>query len=334
MNNFSVITGKSIDKWLSGNTDVLIKTVSDTYKCFSERKIVNPDSYFLRFNNEPTNRIIALPAAIEDATRAVGIKWISSFPDNINHNLNRASAVIILNDRDNGYPIACLEGSLISVARTAASAALGAIHLHPTPGQIKHLVIVGGGPISFNTLVLLKKLKWNIDKITIIDSDRERAKLFAEKNHQSDVQFSQDSEKIRNADMIIFATSAITPYIVDHKMFLHHPTVLHLSLRDIAPSIIIESQNFADDIDHALKANTSVHLAEIQTGHRKFMSGTLVDVINGNVLIDKSKTRIFSPFGMGCLDMAVAKRIYDDINRSEIYTVDDFFPQPYACSAN
>ena len=52
-----------------------------------------------------------------------GIKWIGSFPDNVARNVPRASAVLLLNDFETGYPFACLEAAQISAARTAASAA-------------------------------------------------------------------------------------------------------------------------------------------------------------------------------------------------------------------
>src|SRR6266851_1386641 len=45
--------------------------------------------------------------------------------------LARASAVLILNDATTGYPLACIEASLIRATRTATSAALAAEHIFP-----------------------------------------------------------------------------------------------------------------------------------------------------------------------------------------------------------
>jgi ornithine cyclodeaminase len=48
--------------------------------------------------------------------------------------------------------------------------------------------------------------------------------------------------------------------------------VLHISLRDLAPEILLASANIVDDIEHCLKANTSPHLTEQLIGNRDFCS--------------------------------------------------------------
>ena len=57
--------------------------------------------------------------------------------------------------------------------------------------------------------------------------------------------------------------------------------MLHVSLRDLAPEIMLASANVVDDVEHCLRANTSVHLAEQREGQRKFLDGTLYDVLAG-----------------------------------------------------
>ena len=77
-------------------------------------------------------------------------------------------------------------------------------------------------------------------------------------------------------------------------------------------NVILASQNIVDDIEHCVKAGTSPHLAETATGNRDFIAGTLVDVLEGRVEPDPSRPRIFSPFGLGVLDIAVGDFIYEE----------------------
>jgi ornithine cyclodeaminase len=87
--------------------------------------------------------------------------------------------------------------------------------------------------------------------------------------------------------------------------------VLHLSLRDLAPEILLGSHNVVDDVEHVMKANTSPHLTEQRTGNRDFVTGTLADIMLERRSVDRSRPIIFSPFGMGILDLAVGKWVYD-----------------------
>lgn len=111
--------------------------------------------------------------------------------------------------------------------------------------------------------------------------------------------------------MSVFTTTAPEPYLSDEKLFAHAPTVLHLSLRDIGVNVILASQNVVDDVDHCLKAKTSPHLAEMATGNRNFIAGTLVDVLQKKVKPDRGKPRIFSPFGLGVLDLGVGNFVLE-----------------------
>lgn len=89
---------------------------------------------------------------------------------------------------------------------------------------------------------------------------------------------------------------------------------------------MLASDNIVDDVEHCLRADTSVHLAEQLTGNRDFVTGTLADVMSGRVSPSADRTVAFSPFGLGVLDLAVGKYVYDEVAGSgELHVVDGFF---------
>ena len=284
------------------------------YRLHAAGKTINPDSYFLRYPDRPNSRIIALPAHIGGTIHKSGIKWISSFPDNNASNLARASAVLILNDGATGYPVACIEASLISATRTAASAALAAERLSPDPFE-GMIAVIGTGMIARASLEWLLFRGWRFSAVNLFDVDRHGSEQFSNwlsRTYalQATIHDCLDYAVI-DSSLILFTTTTLEPYVSDEVLFEHHPTVLHLSLRDICPNVILSSQNIVDDVDHCLKARTSVHLTELETGNRDFVAGTLVDVLENRFELAHDRPRIFSPFGLGVLDLALGDLVLE-----------------------
>jgi N-[(2S)-2-amino-2-carboxyethyl]-L-glutamate dehydrogenase len=53
---------------------------------------------------------------------------------------------------------------------------------------------------------------------------------------------------------------------------------------------------------------------------------TLADVMAGRVTVPGDRPAVFSPFGLGVLDLAVGKYVYDEVTRSgQLHVIDDFF---------
>src|SRR5258707_6206030 len=105
----SIINGKTVFDIIRTHRDECIEIVRNAYLAHARGQSVNPDSYFLRFPEKPDCRIIALPAYLGDGFHVAGLQWIASYPGNGQRGLPRASADLVLNDYDTGYPFALLE---------------------------------------------------------------------------------------------------------------------------------------------------------------------------------------------------------------------------------
>jgi 2,3-diaminopropionate biosynthesis protein SbnB len=325
---FSVIPGAQVDRIISGREKEIIGVIERAYLEHRNGETVNPPSYFLRFADRPDSRIIALPASIPGAD---GIKWISSFPGNVDNGLPRASAVIVLNDHETGYPLACVEGSIISAARTAASAALAAGGLGGGLGRAARIGFIGAGLIARYVHTFLVADGWAFEEIGVHDLNPNYGASFVDSLRQAGADmpitvYPEPETLIRNSDVIVFATVASRPHITEPSWFAHGPLVLHLSLRDLAPEIILSAANVVDDVDHCLRENTSPHLAERAAGHREFIHATIGDVLAGYALPQTGAPVVFSPFGLGVLDLAVAAHVYGELRMTgELRPVDGFF---------
>ncbi|MEU8241048.1 2,3-diaminopropionate biosynthesis protein SbnB [Actinoplanes missouriensis] len=333
--SFAIISGSQVKDVLGSAERAVTGIVEDVYMAHGKGDSVNPPSYFLRFPDRPESRIIALPASLGGAAPVDGIKWISSFPGNVATGLPRASAVLILNDPATGYPIACLESSIISAARTAASAALAADRITAARGvaRPRRVGFIGTGLIARFAHTYLAGNGWEFDEVGVHDLIDEHAAGFAGYLSRSDaatpVRFHESAQSLIEAsDLVVLATVAGAPHIADPAWFAHAPLVLHLSLRDLSPEVILAAANVVDDVEHCLKAQTSVHLTEQQVGNRDFLAGTLFDVMTGAATVPADRPVVFSPFGLGVLDLGVGRFVYDQVLAAgRLDTVDDFYAE-------
>jgi ornithine cyclodeaminase len=329
--SFAAITAETILALIRDDLSGCIGVVRDAYLAHADGRSVNPHSVFLRFPDRPDSRIIALPSHLGTPWRTSGLKWVASYPANVARGRPRASAILLLNDDEFGYPFACLEGSVISAARTAASAVLAASQLRSGDHHVGTFGIVGTGLIARYILRFLVDTHWEIETVQLFDIDPSRAERFAETalalRPDSDVRIASDTASLLKAsDLVLFATVASHPHVHDPQLLGHRPVVLHISLRDLAPAVVREAVNIVDDVDHVMRADTSLHLTEQLVGSRDFVAGSLAAVMTGRCEVDRARPVVFSPFGLGVLDLAVGKWVYDRaLAAGELVPIENFF---------
>jgi 2,3-diaminopropionate biosynthesis protein SbnB len=337
-----ILKGPDVQALLAGREIEIIQAARSAYETHARGESSLPHSTFLRFPDNQRDRIIALPAYLGGPFGIAGVKWVASFPGNLERELERASALVVLNSPDTGRPEAILEGSIISAKRTAGSAALAAQWLHngkePNPAGL-----IGCGLINFEISRFLMAATPEIDHFVVHDLDLARAEQFTARLRQAfgkvDVEIAKDVKTIlRRCPLISLATTAITPHIGDLREASPDGTILHVSLRDLSPQIILSCDNVVDDIDHVCRARTSVHLAEQLTGGRDFIRCSLADILMGKAAArrDAESIAVFSPFGLGVLDLAVSRLVLNlALEQGRGTVIGSFLPEPWAgCTAD
>ena len=305
---------------LKGREERVLHAVRKAYEAHTRGASSLPHSSFLRFPDSDSDRIICLPAYLGDEYQLAGVKWIASMPGNVVRGMERASAVIILNDRVTGQPKAVMEGSIISKQRTAASAALASRIL--APGEPAAIGFVGCGPINTSIAQFLAATWPNVRRFMAFDLSPARAAVFGEelvaRNPGANFTIAAELEELlAECPMVAFGTTAIEPYVNDLNACPAGATILHVSLRDLSAGVILSNHNIVDDLDHVNRAATSIHLASDQTGNTDFVHSSLGNLLLGNVNLPERDERkmIFSPFGLGVLDLSVAALVLEVISK-------------------
>lgn len=331
-----ILKGDEVLSLLRDREEEAIETVRLAYEAHAAGRSSLPHSTFLRFPEERLNRIIALPAYLNADVGGAGVKWVSSFPTNIHKGFDRASAVVILNSTTTGRPEAVLEGSVISATRTAASAALAARTLHEET-SVSSVTAIGCGLINFEIQRFLHTVFPTIKRIYVYDINAERAAQFQRAiergiNGVATERIDDLGAALAASRLVSFATTAIDPYVADLSAVRPGSTILHISLRDLSAEAILSCDNVVDDADHVCQAQTSIHRAEQAVHNRNFIRCALADVTSGREpkRADERSVTVFSPFGLGVLDIAVARQVLNRaVREGKGTTIDSFFPEPW-----
>lgn len=166
--------------------------------------------------SEELGRFNGLAASVGVPAECVGMKWIGSFPANRRLGLPRASALIILNSPQTGFPLALMDGTLVNAMRTGAVTALGASYL--APSKTRKVGILGAGVQSRTQILGLYTALPMIDEIAVYARRLSAAKAVAADCRQRwgapvrAVPTIEDA--LRDADVALTITTAHAPIML------------------------------------------------------------------------------------------------------------------------
>ena len=144
-----------------------------------------------------------------------GIKWICGFPENIEKGLPYLNSIIILNEPNNGFPIAILKGNWITAMRTAGVSAVCAKYLAPRKKEIT-IGIFGLGTQAYVHVLAFKEIFKKV-KFLLYEHDKKFLEDFLKKFPKENfLSCNNFHEVVNNSDVILSVTTfpkKISPYI-------------------------------------------------------------------------------------------------------------------------
>lgn len=283
-----------------------IDNIKETVLSMANHDFVQPIKPYLRYKNKK-NRIIAMPAYVGEPFNVSGLKWISSFPDNVKQGIPRADSITILNNADTGKVESIVYTPLISIIRTVSvSGLLLQLYLkHKQLNKIR-LGIIGWGPIGqYHYQMCRELLREILVEANIYDLQPKKVEHNREYKNLNEVQTWE--EAYQNADIFITCTASDYRYI--HIPPKKGSLLLNISLRDFQPQVFPYIQRFiVDDWEEVCRENTDIELFHKEKGLKKEECMTLIDVVANDELknINPEETIMFNPMGMAAFDISTA----------------------------
>jgi ornithine cyclodeaminase len=288
------------------------------------KDFAQPVKPYLRFG-DPKNRIIAMPAYAGGSIDTAGIKWIASYPGNINKGLDRAHSITILNQAGTGIPFCIINTNRISAIRTAGvTAVIIQQYLKGRKARERSLKIglAGFGPIGQTHLDMCATLFPDlIESIFIYDPKPVHTDCVPQALGEKVIVANSWQEAYEGADIFITCTVSSQRYID----MAPKPGSLHcnISLRDYQNTAMMQMDRIiVDDWDEICRERTDIEFMHLESGLSKndvcsFSTHTLEEMFAG---LSARDTIMFNPMGMAVFDICTARLFYETALKQDAYS--------------
>jgi 2,3-diaminopropionate biosynthesis protein SbnB len=304
-----------------GDMRLAIRDIERVFLLKEENDVRLPHKVSMGFgetveDEKTKGRINAMPGYLGGEYNMAGIKWIGSNPGNISKGLPRASAITILNDPDTKFPIAVMDGTIISCVRTGAAS--GVIVKYLAKKNSRNMLVVGAGLQSQAQIEAVSITCPTIENIYVYDIVKERAQNCASKMQKklrcNVMPVDNAKNCAQNVDIIITATGAARPFL-DADWIERGSLYINVGGYECTYDTVSKADKiFVDDwegIKHR-KASAISRMAAEGLISDDSITASIGEVIKGEKKGRESDTEIIytNCVGMGIEDIAIATRVY------------------------
>ena len=318
-----------------------VSLMDEAYALHWRGKTVIPPKGVIRWGDVDSEwekgRLNSLPAWMGGEHPAGGIKWIATSPENGKRKAGqpKVGAIVVINDPDTLYPVAIMEGSLLSAVRTGAN--MGAAARKLAKKDAGTLAILGAGSQGRTQLLAMLAARPNLATINIYDSNPAATDLFVrameERTGRTITACRSADEATANADICITATGSNTPVLCKRHM---RPGMLHIHLAGNECEygcILAANKRYVDDWEQVKHRGVStiarMHAAGLIGDDA--ITAELGAVMAGDAPGRENDEEIIhvNTVGLGIQDVALGYVIYEEAKKKGLGVMLPLWDEPY-----
>jgi alanine dehydrogenase len=274
-----------------------------------------------------------IKAGVMDLSREYfAAKINANFPHNMHRfGLPMIQGLVVLFDADNGYPLAVLDSSEITIKRTGAATAIAAKYLARPDATVVTICGCGNqGAISLRALAG----HFPLTRVFAFDKDLSRAERFAHElstELQINVEAAMELDTaVRASDICITCTPSKEPYLnrdfVTPGTFVAAVGADSPEKHELDPELLARNKVVVDVLDQCAGIGELHHALDAGLLMRDNVHAELGEVIAGVKPGRNSDDEIivFDSTGMALQDVVAAAAVYEKASVAGIGTAIDF----------
>jgi ornithine cyclodeaminase/alanine dehydrogenase-like protein (mu-crystallin family) len=287
----------------------LIDVMESALAAFSAGQVQQPVRTVIELRDR---EFFAVMPGYAGTRNILGAKLVTVVPSNAGRALHTHLAAIALFDSTTGELLAIADGRYVTEARTAAVSAVSVRHLARADASV--LAIVGSGVQARSHLEALRLVR-DFREVRAWSPTREHLERFAAETGARAARTAE--EAVRGADVVLLATSAVTPVIEDRWVSAGTHVIAigacRPSQREIDPALVARARLVVDSSEAALRESGDV-VQGIAEGR---FTGEHARLELGAVVAGREQGRrsaqevtIFKSLGLAIEDLMAADRAY------------------------
>ncbi|QFU82076.1 ornithine cyclodeaminase family protein [Natronorubrum aibiense] len=259
----------------------------------------------------------SMPAYLAtDEWDAAGLKWVNVHPDNpAEYDLPTVLGTMIYSDPETAFPLAILDGTMLTMKRTGAAAAVATDYLAVEDATT--LGIVGAGVQSYTQLEAISEVR-PIEEVVVSDLDEDRIERFIDAfGDEFDVRAGSISEA-GHCDVLSTVTPVEDPIVGLEDVGNHtHVNAIGADAEgkhELADKLLQAARIVIDDHEqctHSGEINVPYHEGVLTDDD---IHGEIGELVVGAKAgrTDETGVTVFDSTGLAIQDVAAAHVVYEN----------------------